>query len=167
MNGAELPVSGTLEVITGVIARARAGSVLPASTAAFLPDADGMPVCELMIEFRSKMPAVQPVAPGTAKALSTRIALPVVGLYGEPVMAPLPPGTASLRPVISLSVTGLPAVPIEQPAARGLPTLPLSFTRTATSSAAAPVSGLMVPVAGAVASTSALTIHRPLKLMAT
>ena len=151
--------------MTGLIARPSTGVVRPPTTAMLRPAADGMPTSPLMVEFRLKMPAVQPDAPGTENELSTSIAVPETGLYGMPVIAL--PELFTLRPVIRFMWIGLDAEPIEHDEASWLPTLPLSLIRARTSSTVAPVSGSRVPVAASVAITSALTIHRPLKLMPT
>ena len=64
------------EVIVAWSARLSTGTALPARTAAFLPAVDGRPTFWLMAEFRSTMPWLQPLAPGTEKLLFTRMALP-------------------------------------------------------------------------------------------
>jgi hypothetical protein len=141
----------------------RTGAVLPASTAAFEPAAEGKTrvwLSRLLTSVYGKACTRHPVAPGTAKLLLIRIAFPVTGLYFEPVSAALVP-TASMRSVVNETEIGAATVPTPQEDCKMLPhKLPLTLARSLTLRVMTPVRGLMLPVAAAVGRISTFTSAR-------
>ncbi|KLR61453.1 hypothetical protein IMCC26207_108294 [Actinobacteria bacterium IMCC26207] len=86
-----------------------------------------------------------------------RIALPVSGLYFDPVKAALFP-TASIRSEVKATEIGAAVVPIAQVDCKMLPhKFPLTFARNLTLRVITPVRGSMLPVAAAVGRISTLT----------
>jgi hypothetical protein len=158
VNGRRPPVP--LEVIFASTPLVNTGAVLPASTAAFEPAAEGSTNVwfrRLLTSVNGKFVTKQPVAPGTAKLLLMRMALPVTALYFEPVKAALLP-TASMRSVVKETEIGAATVPTAQLDCKMLPhKFPLTFARNLTLRVMTPVRGLMLPVAAAVGRISTFT----------